>query len=137
METTALDDVAGALALGLFGNLRPHFEADITILPLGPATRSAHPFNGIRWDLCYPEDFDDRRLASIVSMVWPEFVDESGKTIPSDIPLKGQLRARMHIVFPEMVEKHRQRLKVGSQFYCTEGTRIVAEGVVTSWYSMA
>lgn len=123
--------------MGLFGNLKPHFEADITMLPLGPTTRSAHPFNGIRWDLCYPEDFDDRGLASIVSMVWPEFVDESGSALPSHVPLHGRLRARMHIVFPEMVEKHRQRLRVGSKFYCTEGARIVAEGVVKSWCPMA
>lgn len=120
--------------MGLFGNLRPTFEADITILPQGPTTRRSHPFNGIRWDLCYPENFDARGLASIISMVWPEFVDASGKTIPTDVPLQGHLRARMHIVSPEMVEKHRQRLKVGSKFYCTEGARIVAGGVVTSWY---
>ena len=123
--------------MGLFGNHQHDFEANITILPLGPDTRKTHPFNGIRWDFCLLEDLDDRGCAPNVSMVWPEFVDEEGVTIPVGVPLKGQLRALMHIVVPEMVEKHRQRLNVGSRFVCTEGSLTVAEGVVISLESMA
>lgn len=118
--------------MGIFGNRKHHFEADITIFPLGPTTRRTHPFNGIRWDLCYPEDVDERGLAKKISMVWPEFVDETGNPIPANAPLQGNLHARMHVLVPEMVAQHRQRLQVGDRFFCTEGPRRVAEGVVTS-----
>ena len=118
--------------MGIFGNLRHSFEADITILPLGPETRKTHPFNGIRWDFCLIEDLDAHGKAREVSMVWPEFVDDSGASIPANVPLQGRLHALMHIVVPEMVEKHRQRLHVGLRFVCTEGSRPVAEGGITS-----
>ena len=118
--------------MGIFGNHKHSFEADITVLPLGPETRATHPFNGIRWDFCLVEDLDDRGWATEVSMIWPEFVDDSGASIPTGVPIEGRLHALMHIVVPEMVDKHLQRLKVGSRFVCTEGPRPVAEGVVTS-----
>lgn len=125
--------------MGVFGpkDHRHSFEADIDILPLGPETRRTHPFNGVRWDFCLVEDLDERGWAGEVSMVWPEFVDQSGASIPTDVLLQGRLHALMHVVVPEMVEKHRQRLKVGSRFVCTEGPRPVAEGVVTSLAPMA
>jgi hypothetical protein len=31
-------------------------------------------------------------------MVWPEFVDESGDTIPPDQPLTGVLKARFYVI---------------------------------------
>jgi len=123
--------------MGVFGDHRHNFEADITILPLGPDTRSRHPFNGIRWDFCYAEDLDEGGRAREVSMVWPEFVDELGVSIAADVPLHGRLRALMHVVVPEMVERHLQRLRIGTQFVCTEGSRPVARGVVTSLSPMA
>ncbi len=61
--------------MGVFGDHRHSFEADITILALGPDTRRTHPFNGIRWDFCRVEDLDERGWAREISMVWPEFVD--------------------------------------------------------------
>lgn len=123
--------------MGVFGDHRHSFEADITILPLGPDTRKTHPFNGIRWDFCLVEDLDELGKARDISMIWPEFVDESGVSITAGVPLQGQLHALMHIIDPEKVEKHRQRLKIGSRFVCTEGPRPVAEGVVTSLSPMA
>ena len=38
----------------------------------------------------------------------------------------------MHIVFDNMVEVHFQRLALGTKFFCMEGSRKVAEGIVTS-----
>lgn len=55
--------------MGVFGDHRHSFEADITILPLGPDTRKTPPFNGIRWDFCLVEDLDERGWASEISMV--------------------------------------------------------------------
>lgn len=118
--------------MGVFGDHRHSFEADINILPLGPKTRKTHAFNGIRWDFCLVKDLDEQGKPREISMVWPEFVDDLGNAIPANVPLQGRLHALMHILVPEMVEKHRQRLQVGSRFVCTEGARPVAEGVVTS-----
>jgi hypothetical protein len=92
--------------MGVFGDHLHSFEADITILPLGPDTRKTHPFNGIRWDFCRVEDLDERGWAREISMVWPEFVDESGTPIPAGVPLLGRLHALMHVVVPEMAEHH-------------------------------
>lgn len=127
----------GKRVVGIFGDHQHSFEADITILPLGPDTRRTYRSNGIRWDFCLVEDLNDRGLATDVYMVWPEFVDESGASIPAGVPLEGRLHALMHIVAPDMIDKHRERLKVGSRFVCTEGPRPVAEGVVTSLSPMA
>jgi hypothetical protein len=124
-------------AMGVFGDHHHHFEADITILPLGPETRKTHPFNGIRWDFCYLEDLDERGWAPEISMIWPEFVDDTGNSIPTGVSLQGRLHALMHVVVPEMIERHRERLRVGTRFVCTEGPRPVAEGVVTSLSPMA
>lgn len=116
----------------IFGDHQHNFEAEITIFPLGPTTRSSHPFNGIRWDFCYVEDLRPDGSVYEVNMIYPEFVDENGHAVADDIPLEGSYRARMHIVFGESIAYHRNRLTVGTKFYCTEGARKVAEGIVTS-----
>jgi len=95
-------------------------------------TRTRHPFNGIRWAFAYAEDFKDDGSVVAVSDVWPEFIESNGNAIAEDIPLSGILNARMHIVFPEMMPTHMKRIKVGTRFYCMEGDRKCAEGVVTT-----
>jgi hypothetical protein len=67
-------------------------------------------------------------------MIWPDFVDENGDSLPIDepLPIGVNLVARMTIVVDEMrAKEHRKRLKVGSTFYCHEGNRRVAFGEVT------
>lgn len=64
-------------------------------------------------------------------MIWPEFIDDAGVSIRKGVPIEGRLRARMHIFVREAVELHRPRLAIGTKFYCVEGSRKVAEGVVT------
>lgn len=107
-----------------------HFEAEITIYPLGPTTRSHHPLNGIRWAFAYADD--EMPDGATQSNVWPEFIDEAGETIPDDVPLHGTLKARMHIMFPNMVPEHLSRVYVGMRFYCKEASRRVAAGVITA-----
>jgi hypothetical protein len=41
------------------------------------------------------------------------------------------------IVADERIAYHRDRLLIGSKFYCTEGARKVAKGVVTSLNAMS
>jgi hypothetical protein len=108
------------------------FLAEITIFPLGPDTRQANAFNGIRWAFSYANDDDANGREPETSDVWPEFLDQAGNALPSDVPLQGTIPARMHIVFPNMVGVHFNRLRVGTRFFCMEGSRKVASGIVTS-----
>jgi hypothetical protein len=103
------------------------FEAEITILTLEQGGRIQPPFNYIRWDLGYADrDHDDP-----IYMIWPNFLDAHGSPIPKGIPIEGTLIARMHILVKEMMDFHKQRLFVGTNFNCHEGRRVVARGKVT------
>lgn len=103
------------------------FEAEITIFTESEGGRKSPPLNGIRWDMAYEVDEPQGKLY----MVWPEFIDESGDAIDSGIPLKGTLKARMHILSEEMVDLHAKRISVGTIFFSMEGIKKVAKGVVT------
>lgn len=109
----------------------PHFQARITIYPLGPETRKTHPFNGIRWAFAYADDFNSDDLPNSVSDVWPEFIDDAGSAIPDEIPIQGTLAANMYTMVSGMIPLHTERIEVGTKFYCMEGKRKCAEGVVT------
>ncbi len=101
----------------IFGKHKHNFEAEIEIFPLSDSTRSTHPFNGIHWDLRYAADDDlpgDQKFQ--IYMVWPEFLDDEGNSIPHGVPLEGTYRALMHIVVEEMIDVHRQRMTVGTEF---------------------
>ena len=115
-----------------YENKNHHFEARIEFYPLGPETRKAHPFNGIRWAFAYAEDCGSDGLPSTVSDVWPNFMNENNVSIADDVPLFGELNAKMHIIAANMVEVHMKRIKVGTVFYCMEGKRKCAQGVVTA-----
>lgn len=109
-----------------------HFTARINIYPLGPDTRKTHPFNGIRWAFAYADDLNADGLPSSVSDVWPEFVDDCGEPFADEIPMQGELTANMHIIVAAMVPFHMARLEMGTKFYCMEGKRKCAEGIVTA-----
>lgn len=67
-------------------------------------------------------------------MIWPDFMDEQGDSLPTDAPLPigVNLVARMTVLVDEMrVEVHRKRLAVASMFYCQEGDKPVVVGQAT------
>ena len=66
-------------------------------------------------------------------MVYPDFLDDHGDSLPGDIPLPvgAELPAAMFILDPSMRPYHRDRLHEGTPFYCHEGGRRVASGRVT------
>ncbi|MEO1549522.1 MAG: hypothetical protein AAFR93_03715 [Pseudomonadota bacterium] len=105
----------------------PEFEAEITILTSDQGGRNKPPHNYIRWDFGYAED----KLSETIHAIWPNFLDDCGSPIPKGIPLHGTLVARMHIVFRDVVDFHRSRIRVGTKFNCHEGSRVVAKGTVT------
>lgn len=103
------------------------FEAEITFLTESEGGRKTPPFNGIRWDFLYAGD----DVKDGVYMIWPEFTDQEGNAIPTDVPLKGTYYARMHIVDRELAETlHRDRIKPGVRFFSMEGAHKVAMGIV-------
>ena len=108
------------------------FEAIIRIFSTDEGGRLTPPFNGIRWDFAYADD--DVPTTTGLYMIWPDFVDEAGDSLPTDqaLPIGVALQARMTIVVDEMRSKlHRERISVGTQFYCHEGSKRVASGTVT------
>ena len=106
------------------------FEASIRIFAHEEGGRNSPPFNGIRWDFCYAEDSAIEHLW----MIWPDFMDEKGDSLPTDkpLPIGVNLTARMTILVDKMrSEVHRERVAIGSTFYCHEGSKRVAFGRVT------
>lgn len=106
------------------------FEAVIRILSDAEGGRKSPPFNGIRWDLAYAADGETNALF----MIWPDFYDRNGDSLPSDAPLPVgvDLPARMTIFVDEMrVQVHRARIQEGVPFYCHEGAKRVAVGRVS------
>ncbi|MES2981214.1 MAG: hypothetical protein V4727_02785 [Verrucomicrobiota bacterium] len=107
------------------------FEAQIRIYTEAQGGRKTPPFNGIRWDFAYEGD-DIQKVG--IFMIWPDFYDINGDSLTKDepLPLDQILMARMTIVVDEMRDQiHKQRVEVGTRFYCHEGGKRVAEGSVT------
>jgi translation elongation factor EF-Tu-like GTPase len=110
--------------------VRDDFEAVIFVLRSDEGGRKIPARNGLRWDFTYAEEASSENLY----MIWPDFVDENGVSLQKDmdLPVGVGLRARMTVVVDEMRERlHRAKIKVGTRFYCCEGSRRVAEGQVT------
>ena len=65
-------------------------------------------------------------------MIWPEFLAEDGNVLPDGLPVPWTGKASMWILIREMrSELHRMRIKEGVRGYFMEGSRRVAEAVVT------
>jgi len=106
------------------------FEAVIRIFSAVEGGRSTPLFNGIRCDFEYAED----PIHDTLYMIHPDFIDEKGNSRRNSFPLPigENLPARMMIVSDELREQvHRKRIVPGVRFYCREGPRRIAEGVVT------
>jgi len=105
------------------------FEAVIRIFTPEEGGRRSPPANGIRWDFAYVDESPD-----VLYMIWPDFIAADGSSLPSDplLPINVELTARMTIVNDAgRTAVHRGRIAPGLKFYCHEGPRRVAEGVVT------
>lgn len=107
------------------------FRAIIRMFSLGPNTRASHPFNGIRWNIVFKEDFDEAGAGAVQNTIWPLFRQSDDAQIPAGVPLQGALPATMHIMFPEMTKDHMKKVKMDGEFYCLEGARVVAHGRIT------
>ena len=109
-------------------NFPEDFQARIRIFTAAEGGRVKPTFNGIRWDFKYLDD------VSNLYMIWPDFFDNEGNSFPVEthLPLNQWLNARMYIMVDEMREKvHRLKIQEGVKFYCMEGSRRTAEGIVS------
>jgi hypothetical protein len=105
------------------------FVALIRIYRTDEGGRKQPPNNGIRWDFRYEGDSIDN-----LYMIFPDFYDMNGSSLPQDqpLPIDRELPARMLILNDEFrAGMHRERIKVGTQFFCHEGPKAVATGYVT------
>jgi hypothetical protein len=106
------------------------FEALIRIYGPQEGGRCSAVFNGICWDVTY-EGQPERDMRW---MIWPDFFGADGRSLPTDepLPIGVELPARMTVVMDAMrAEVHRGRIAERVRFFCHEGARRVAEGVVT------
>ncbi len=106
------------------------FEARIRIFSSAEGGRSSPVINGIKWDFAYAE----QQPPDTLYMIWPDFLDDAGnsRSDADPLPVGEELLARMMIVVDEMREQvHRARIAPGVRFFCHEGGKRVAEGVVT------
>ena len=106
------------------------FEATIRIYSAAEGGRRTPVYNGIRWDFAYADDNPPDTLY----MIWPDFYAAASHSLPTDqpLPVGVELSARMVVIIDEMrAEVHRDQIAPGVRFFCHEGGRRVAEGVVT------
>ncbi|HEX7063189.1 MAG TPA: hypothetical protein VF200_14555, partial [Woeseiaceae bacterium] len=95
------------------------FEAMIRIFPASEGGLEAPRFNGIRWNFSYASDYAADREVTQLYMIWPDFSDQFGNSLPRDRPLPVgiELPARMSVLDDEMREKvHRARIRPGVEF---------------------
>jgi hypothetical protein len=106
------------------------FEATVRVYSAAEGGRRTPAFNGIRWDFAYAEG----QPPDTGYMIWPDFFAAGGRSLPADEPLPVgiELSARMLVAVDEMrAEVHRGRIAPGVKFFCHEGGKKVAEGIVT------
>ena len=108
------------------------FEGVVRILTEREGGRRTAPFNGIRWDLRYFHQGEDSCW-----MVWPEFLDEEGGVLPDDVPITGFVRARFYIISDAMRPYHREQARPGVGFFCVEGAKVCAAGLITRLTGLA
>src|SRR4051812_41788226 len=109
----------------------PDFEVRYRFLtPDEGGRQTGPPYQGsYRSDWAY--DGDDISRTGI-HMIWPEFVDDHGAVLPRDAHVAVAGHARMWIVSSDMrALVHQARIREGVRGYFMEGSRRVAEAVVT------
>ena len=88
-----------------------------------------YPSQGIKWDFSYK---NSEHKSNELFMIWPQFLDEYGKVLPyTEEPVPTEGHAKMWIVDEKMKEYHRNKIYVGMRANGMEGTKVVANYVVT------
>src|SRR5437773_2003875 len=101
-------------------NRPPDFEAEVHFLTPEEGGRSggSGPVRqGYRCDVHWDDDSSD-----VTWMIWPGFLDQSGREFPKDTPIPESSSAHFYIV-SNMArgEVYQQWLREGARFHLTEG----------------
>ena len=107
-----------------------HFEATVWILPSEQSGRKTPIYNGVRWQFRY----DNQPAEESSYLIFPDFVDANGKSLPPDMPLTEDepLTARMTIPFDELrLSVHLNRIHPDTRFLGYDLWRPIAKGIVT------
>lgn len=104
---------------------KPDFRVTYNIFSQEEGGRHMPTFQGIRWDFYYDHPENPK---SVLSMIWPEFEDKEGNVITaSDLMIPKYGIARMWIMSEDMIDFHREKIKVGTHGFFMEGGRKVGE----------
>jgi hypothetical protein len=102
----------------------PDFRVRYQFLPQNTTT-SFPLYQGSRFDFRYPNDGD---LKNSNYIIWPEFEDEGGFTILDKwLPIDTSGTAKMWIVNQNLINYHRQYIKLGTVGYMTSGSNDIAK----------
>lgn len=105
----------------------PDFQVRYAFRSAADGGRAAPPRQHLRFDFLYAGDSPQ---ADGASMIWPEFLDQSGIVLPEgDVPLAGL--ADMYVVSAGRRPYHGARLSLATRGHFLEGARIVADCTVT------
>jgi len=105
------------------------FVVEYKILNESQGGRKTLPSQGIKWDFAY---VNEKHKPNDLFMIWPQFLDKNGQVIPkSNDPVPPSGKARMWIVDDGMRKYHVDKIYVGMKANGMEGSRPVADYVVT------
>jgi translation elongation factor EF-Tu-like GTPase len=112
-----------------YSSERKDFEVSLRFLSVNEGGRkTSWVKQGYRCDFSYANELD------AAFMIWPIFLGDNGlpllieTTVETDKPVNAQ----MVIIDDELrVTEHRSRIQNGTRFFMREGSKIVAEGIVT------
>jgi hypothetical protein len=117
-------------------NQPPDFEAEVRFLTPeegGRTGRWGPVRQGYRCDIHWDDD-----ASGLYYMIWPIFLDESGRELPKDTVIPSVSQAQFYIAYDgELKHKVRQQwLKEGTGFHLCEGAHRVAACRVTKILSL-
>ena len=115
----------------------PDFEARIRFLSSEEGGRKSQPFQGYVCDFKYESHYEGDP-PNQAWMIYPAFLDEQGALLPELAEIPTSVSAIFRVLDPHYRETvHRKRMHVGTRFWLVEGSRRVAEGVITKFVGMA
>lgn len=105
---------------------QPDFKAQLNVISQPATGRRFTLRQGFKLDLMYEGDVKQ------AWMIHYALLDADENLLPEGTLCESEVKAYFRVVNPELrVTVHRQRIKIGTQFYVVAGRYKVAQGVVT------
>ena len=105
---------------------QPDFKAQLKAISQPATGLRSSLHQGLKLDLMYEGDVRG------AWMIHYALLDADENLLPEGTVCESEVKAYFRVVNPELrVTVHRQRIKIGTQFYVVIGSHKVAQGVVT------